>query len=301
MSANKQQADVPIRCVTVDVEEYFQIEAAYGRVERADWPRWPSRVEAGVNTLLELFERVGCRATFFFLGYVARHHRGLARRCASAGHEIACHGFMHDRLHRLGPDTFRDDLRDSKRLIEDQVGRAILGYRAPTWSLTRQTAWAVDVIREVGFEYDASIFPARHPHYGVPGAPAKPYYLPTRDGARLLELPPLVWRVAGRNLPAAGGGYFRLLPSAMLRRGIEQAQRERRPAILYFHPWEFIPDLPRLPLKLAGRIRTYHGLRTAAARLERILNAHQGWSTIADQLDALRTIAQQLGPFSLAA
>jgi polysaccharide deacetylase family protein (PEP-CTERM system associated) len=293
-------ADAPIRCVSIDVEEYFQIEAARGVVGPTRWGDWPSRVERNMDLLLELFERTNCRATFFFLGSVAEQHPTLAPRCAGLGHEVATHGSMHDRLHRLSPDGMLKDVRDSKQRLEDQTGKPVLGYRAPTWSITRKTGWAVDVLAEVGLRYDASVFPVRHPNYGVPDAPDRPYYLRSPVGDhRLLELPPLTWHVAGRNLAVAGGGYFRLLPLALMKQGLRQAESEQRPAILYFHPWEFDPDMPRMPLGLTGRLRTYTGLRSAADRLEKVIRGFDGWRPIGEHLDRFERLAEQTGEFTL--
>lgn len=291
-----------LRCLTFDVEEYFHVEAAYDAVGPGRWHAWPRRVEASVDRLLELCDRRGCRATFFILGDVARACPHIARRCAEAGHEVASHGSMHDRLHRLGPDALRRDVAASKALLEDQAGAAVLGYRAPTFSVTRETAWAADVLLEAGFAYDASVFPVRHPQYGVPDAPAWPHRLrSTRFSGELLELPPLVWRVSGRNLAAAGGGYFRLLPLGLMTRALRQAAAEGRPAILYFHPWEFDPGIPRMPLGLASRLRTYTGLGRAMAKLERVLERFGPFSSIAAALPRLRGMAADREAFTLAA
>ncbi len=295
----------PIRCVSIDVEEYFQIEAAHGAIGRERWGDWPSRVRRNMDLLLEMFDRTGCRATFFFLGCVAERHPDLARRCVDMGHEVASHGSMHDRLHRLTPESMRRDVEGCKRLLEDQTGRAVLGYRAPTWSLTRKTSWAVDVLAEAGFRYDASVFPVRHPMYGVSDAPDRPFYLRDSEGsARLLEVPPLTWRVMGRNLAVAGGGYFRLLPLSLMRRGLAQADAQGRPAILYFHPWEFDPGMPRMPLNVTGRVRTYTGLKSAADKLEAVIrgfggDAGRGWQPIGDHLDRLGAMAESTGVFTL--
>ncbi len=278
----------PVRCLSIDVEEYFHIEAAHGRIGREQWDRLPSRVEASVELLLSLLVRYKRPATFFILGDVARRCPRLAPRIAAAGHEIASHGSMHDRLHRLNPRTFRDDLLRGRKILEDQTGKTVIGYRAPTWSVTRATAWAVDVLAQTGFAYDASIFPVRHPWYGVPDGPRGPYLVQhAADGPLLREMPPLTWRAAGRNWPAAGGGYFRLLPLWFMRRGLAQAARDGRPAILYFHPWEFDPDLPSMPLSFTGRVRTYTGLDKSLRRLERIIAEEADWRTIADALPAI--------------
>ncbi|MEX0774460.1 MAG: XrtA system polysaccharide deacetylase [Phycisphaeraceae bacterium] len=284
----------PIRCVTIDVEDYFHIESAFGVIERDQWKHWPSRVERNVDLLLQLFDRHKRRGTFFVLGYVAKEHPAMVRRIAAAGHEIASHGTMHERLHRLDPDSFRDDLLASKSILEDLAQTPVLGYRAPTFSIVPATAWAIDVLIDAGFQYDASIFPVRHHRYGVPGAPDRPFWVHGRqNGPNILELPPLTWRRLWRNWPVAGGGYFRLLPLWFMQRGLAQARRQQRPAVLYFHPWEFDPDMPRMPLSFTGRLRTYTGLRAAAGRLGRILAGPGRWVRLADVLHELRTMANQ--------
>lgn len=282
----------PLRCLSFDVEEYFHIEAAAGVIRREEWNNWPSRVERNVERILELLNRYRRRATFFVLGDVAAKHPQMVRRMAQEGHEIASHGMMHDRLHRLDARAFREEIEGCKKMLEDQSQQAVLGYRAPTFSLVPQTAWAIDVLAELGFVYDSSIFPVRHPWYGVPGAPREPFYVQGVGGARILEVPPLVWHVAGRNVAVAGGGYFRLLPAWFMRAGLRQAEREGRPAVLYFHPWEFDPQMPRMPLSLTGRIRTYMGLRRSLARLEKLVRKTARWQTIAESLEEMRKMAE---------
>lgn len=297
---------LPLRSVSVDVEEYFHIEAAHGVIRPEDWCRWPSRVERNIDLLLSLFDRHGQCGTFFILGDVAQRHPRLAGRIADAGHEVASHGSGHDRLHRLTPDRFRQDVLASKRLLEDQTGRSVVGYRAPTFSVVPQTAWAIDVLVELGFLYDASIFPVRHPWYGVPTAPDRPFYLQGRpDGPKLLEIPPLTWTYrsglnGGSKLAVAGGGYFRLLPLWFMRRGLAQSAAQGRPAVLYFHPWEFDPEMPRMPLPRLARLRTYTGLASATARLDRIMSQPARWTPIVAVIDELRRLADTQGVFCLA-
>jgi polysaccharide deacetylase family protein (PEP-CTERM system associated) len=288
----------PLRLLTIDVEDYFHIEAARGCHFSDSWNQLPLRVDHNVNYLLELLATHQRRATFFMLGHVARRRPHMAQTIRAAGHEIACHGFMHDRIHRLTPAQFRRDAGDAKALLEDQIGAAVLGYRAPTFSVTRATAWAVDVLAELGFTYDSSIFPVWHPQYGVPDAPVEPFFVQgTARGATMLEAPPLVWQLPTRNLPVAGGGYFRLLPLWFMRRGLGQAARRHRPAVLYFHPWEFDPRMPRMNMPLGRRIRTYTGLQRAGKRLARIIGgrgANQArWSTMSEALEELRTQARR--------
>ena len=292
--------NLPLRCVTIDVEEYFHIEAAYGVIERSQWDTMPSRVDRNIDLLLELMRGHGLRGTFFILGDVARRNPAVVTRIADAGHEIASHGANHDRLHRLDRETFRQDLRTCKGLLEDRVGRAVVGYRAPTFSLVPQTAWAIDVLLECGFQYDSSIYPVHHPLYGVPAAPDRPFHVRAApDRPSIFEIPPLTLRVSGKNFAVAGGGYFRLLPLWFMKRGLAQAAGENRPSILYFHPWEFDPDMPRLPLKLLGRVRTYTGLKSAARRLDSILSQPARWSPIGEALDDLRHFAEGQTVFTL--
>lgn len=291
--------ELPLRCVSMDVEEYFHIEAAYTTIGPSRWKDWPSRIQASMDLLLEMFSRQNRKGTFFILGDVARSHPRLAAQVAAAGHEIASHGTMHDRLHRLNPQTFREDLLTSKKLLEDQTGQRVIGYRAPTFSVVPQTAWAIDVLLDAGFEYDASIFPVRHPSYGVPDAPDEPFMVQGPSGRSLLELPPLTWKLGKKKLAVAGGGYFRLLPLELMRRGLRQAAKDHRPAILYFHPWEFDPGLPRMPLPLLNKVRTYTGLKSAARKLEHILAQPARWVRLCDEIPRFKAAALQANPYKL--
>ncbi len=296
---------LPVRSVTIDVEEYFHIEAAHGVIDRGDWGSWPSRVRHNIDFLLELFDRHNQRGTFFILGDVARRHPPIAKLISQTGHEVASHGTGHDRLHRLNPDSFRQDLLASKQLLEDQTGGPVLGYRAPTFSVVPQTAWAIDVLVETGFRYDASIFPVRHHWYGVPTAPDRPFWVRSSlTGPTLLEIPPLTWTprrgpLKGRHIPVAGGGYFRLFPPWLMRQGLSQAAEENRPAVLYFHPWEFDPQTPRMPLPLLRTLRTYIGLQSSRRRLDCIMSQPARWVRLADWLDTWTQAADTIDPFCL--
>ena len=294
------EAGLALRCLTIDVEDYYHIEAARSAVTRDQWDSQSARIDQNTDVMLELLSRCDRKGTFFVLGDVARRFPQLARSVADAGHEIASHGMEHQRLHQLGEQAFRSELKQSKELLEDQTGGPVIGYRAPTFSVTRETSWAIDVLVESGYEYDASVFPVVHPSYGVPRAPARPFYVQgAPGGAELLEVPPLTWRVLGRNVAVAGGGYFRLLPLWFMTRGLKQAAAQGRPAVLYFHPWEFDPGMPRMPLSVTGRIRTYTGLKSSAAKLERIVRQPARWSTIAGSLGTLRSQADATGRFCL--
>ncbi len=292
--------NLPLRCLSIDVEDYYQIESAYHVIPKSDWDHWPARVERNTDLLLELFARHGRKGTFFVLGSMARKHPTLVRRIVAGGHEIASHGTMHDRLHRLNAESFREDLHASKVILEDQAQQPVIGYRAPTFSVTPQTAWAIDVLHREGFQYDASIFPVHHPLYGIPGAPDQPFYVRGHaQGATLLEVPALTWKVGKKKLAVAGGGYFRLLPLWFMQRGLQQAAQQHRPAVLYFHPWEFDADLPRMPLKFTGRLRTYTGLKRAAHRLEKIMQQPARWCALREVLDELHTMAKRVPTWTL--
>ncbi len=282
-----KQIDLDFRCISIDVEEYFQIETVYDVIGPDRWDEWPSRVVEQVDVLLELFDGYGQKGTFFILGSVAQKHGGMVRRISDAGHEIASHGTMHDRLHRLGRRGFMEDLLRSKQILEDLCGEEVVGYRAPTFSIMRETAWAIDVLCECGFRYDSSIFPVVHNRYGVPSAPADPYFVVGECGGELLEVPPLTWRVGKRKLAVAGGGYFRMLPLWLMKLGLKQASKEGRPGVLYFHPWEFDADIPRMPLGFLSRLRTYMGLSRSVGKLDQIAGSGGVWCPIRNRLEGL--------------
>jgi polysaccharide deacetylase family protein (PEP-CTERM system associated) len=238
------------------------------------------------QALLDLFASRSVRATFFVLGWVADRFPQLVRDIAAAGHEVASHGYWHQIVYSLTHDAFREDVRRSKGVLEDLVGRPVAGYRAPSFSITRQSLWAVDVLLDEGYRYDASIFPVRHDRYGIPDAPRHTYTL-ERNGRAITEVPPSTMRVGGQNLAVAGGGYFRLLPYAWTRAGIARLnRRERRPAIFYLHPWEIDTEQPRLPVGLATAIRHYGNLGRTEARLARLLDQFR-FGPVADVVEAM--------------
>ncbi len=262
-----------------DVEEHHRIEAAVGlTVSAALKAEYAARMEAATRRLLDRLAAARVLATFYVVGEIARTHPALVRDIGAAGHEVGSHSWDHRRVHRFTPDAFREDARTSKDALEQATGAPVVGFRAPTFSVMKETGWAVDALAECGFEYDSSIFPVRHDRYGVPDAPRGPFVAVGAE-RELLELPPLTYRIAGLNLPVAGGGYFRLFPLALMRAGLRQAahRAETSPApqvgMLYFHPWEFDPDQARLPLKRLARWRTYVGVRHTTNRLARLLAA----------------------------
>jgi polysaccharide deacetylase family protein (PEP-CTERM system associated) len=265
------EAPAVVNAMTVDVEDYFHVSAFERSVPRSSWDRLESRVVNNTHRLLDLFDRAHVRATFFVLGWVAERHPALVRRIANAGHEIGSHGFEHRLVYDQSPEEFRNDLRRSREAISGAGSVSVVGYRAPSFSITARSLWALDIIREEGFVYDASVFPIRHDRYGLPSAPRHFHEIPTRAGA-LWECPGSTVRVGGANLPVAGGGYFRLLPYSWTRWGIARLNnRERQAAVFYLHPWEVDPGQPRLPASPLSRLRHYRNLDKTEDRLKRLL------------------------------
>jgi polysaccharide deacetylase family protein (PEP-CTERM system associated) len=257
--------------MSVDVEDYFHVSNFASVVPRELWSAFPSRVERNTERLLEMFQAARITATFFVLGWVAERHRALVRRIAESGHEIASHGHGHELVYAQTPTEFREDVRRSKRVLEDNCGQRVEGYRAPSFSITPRSLWAFDVLVEEGYRYDSSVYPIHHDRYGIPDAPRHAYAV--RGGAgTLLEVPGSTVRIGALNLPIGGGGYFRLLPYSWTRWGIGLLNRvEHRPAIFFLHPWEIDPDQPRLPGGLLPRFRHYRNLHRTEVRLRRLL------------------------------
>ncbi len=255
---------------TVDVEEYFQVQALAPYVPRDSWDSRPSRVAESTERVLGLLERVGVHGTFFILGCVAEKHPRLVARIAGAGHEVASHGWSHSRVTALSADAFRDEVRNTKRCLEDIAGAKVTGYRAPSFSIIPGFAWALDVLREEGHTYDSSLFPIRRPGYGHPAAHTAPF-LARRPGGDLVEFPPATIDVGNLRLPAGGGGYLRQFPFSITRHAYRVGTAKRVPTTLYIHPWELDPEQPRVAVPLLTRIRHYRGLDRAAARLEMLL------------------------------
>ena len=263
-----------VNAMTVDVEDYFHVSVFDGVVPRHAWDGLESRVCANTERLLQIFDTAGVSATFFVLGWVADRFPSLVRRIAAQGHEIASHGYGHRLVYDLTEGAFRDDIRRSKDLLESTIGQPVFGYRAPSYSVTSRSLWALDVLIEEGFRYDASIFPIHHDRYGIPTSPRHPYLL--QRTYTLLEAPASTVRWGPFNLPVAGGGYFRILPYAWTRWGIKRLNiAEQAPAIFYLHPWEIDPEQPRLHASLLGRFRHYRNLSRTEERLRALLNDFQ--------------------------
>ena len=272
--------------MSIDVEDYFHVSAFDGVVPRTSWDALESRVCANTVRLLELFDEFHVRSTFFILGWVAERHPELVRDIASRGHEVASHGYAHRLIYDQTPAAFRHDIRRAKRLIEDACGRQVRGYRAPSYSVTPRSLWALDIMLEEGYEYDASIFPIRHDRYGIPVSERRPYLIERQIGT-LVEVPGSTVRLGPLNLPVAGGGYFRLLPYAWTRWGIERINRlEGLPAVFYLHPWEIDPGQPRLPAGRLSRLRHYRNLERTEGHLRQLVQDFT-FDTIEALVDAL--------------
>lgn len=256
---------------TVDVEDYFQVNAFEAAVPRSGWDTYTTRVERNVDIILDLLDRKKARGTFFTLGWVADRRPEVVRRIAQAGHEIASHGWWHRRVTQMSPQEFREDLRSSRAILEDVSGQRVFGFRAPSFSIVPGMEWAFDLMLEEGYGYDSSLFPIRRPDYGYPTADPAPHYI-TRPRGTLLELPLATIRMAGLRLPAAGGGYFRQLPYALFRNAFTRLSAAGVSGMFYIHPWEVDPAQPRLPVGLLSRIRHYTGLVRTLPRLEQILS-----------------------------
>lgn len=265
----KRQPDHIVNALTIDVEDYFQVSAMEPHFDRAGWDAVPCRVERNIDRLLAILGERGVHATFFTLGWIAQRYPSMVRRMVEAGHEVASHGYGHRRATSLTREQFCDDIGRAKGILEDTVGVPVRGYRAPSFSIGAHNEWAFDCLLEAGYRYSSSIYPVRHDHYGMPNAPRFPYRV--RDG--LIEIPITTARVLGQNLPAGGGGYFRLAPYELSRWMIRRVnETDGRPAIFYMHPWEIDPEQPRVAgVSLKTRFRHYLNLDRTEARLRRLL------------------------------
>jgi polysaccharide deacetylase family protein (PEP-CTERM system associated) len=273
-----------VSAFSVDVEDYFHVEAFRDIVDPADWGSMEQRVEPNTRRLLELLDEFDVTGTFFMLGWVADRRPDLVRDIMAAGHELGIHGYDHRPITAMTPSTFREDIRRAKGIVEDISGERVLGYRAPTYSVVKDTLWALDVMLEEGLRYDSSIFPIVHDRYGIPDAERYPW-VEERDHGRLVEFPISTVRLMGRNLPFVGGGYLRLLPMSYVRWGMRRVTRsERRPIMLYVHPWEIDPGQPVLDVGRLARIRHYHGLGRVEHRLRELLREFR-FGTVRSVLD----------------
>ncbi|MBK8185276.1 MAG: DUF3473 domain-containing protein [Candidatus Competibacteraceae bacterium] len=262
--------------LTVDVEDYFHVAAFARQIDPSTWDRFPLRVERNTHRLLELFGERDIRATFFVLGWVAERCPHLVRAIVEQGHRVACHGYSHQLIYGQTQDVFRQETVRAKACLEDQAQQPILGYRAASYSITKRSLWALDILAELGFTYDSSIFPVHHDRYGIPDSPRWPYRLKTSSGDALVEFPPSTFAVGSHRLPVAGGGYFRIYPYWLTKFGLRQInQNEKQPFIFYLHPWEIDAEQPRIKAGRLSTFRHYTNLSRCEARLRQLLKDFQ--------------------------
>jgi polysaccharide deacetylase family protein (PEP-CTERM system associated) len=266
-----------LNAFSIDVEDYFHVEAFASQISPNDWGTFDCRVERNVDVILEILEKYNSKATFFILGCVAKAYPFLVQKIADAGHEIGCHGFAHQHIRRQTPEQFRQDVKTARSCLMDQVQKPVFCYRAPSFSVTEATIWALDVLAEEGFKIDSSIFPVRHDLYGIPDAVRFPHW---KNG--IFEFPPTTIRKGNYNFGVAGGGYLRLLPYRFTKWAIHQVNEvEHQPVMVYFHPWELDPDQPRISAPMRSRLRHYTNLRGMRKKIDRLLQDFS-FSTVSD-------------------
>ena len=269
MTVSRDDRGKVTNALTIDVEDYFQVSALASHFPKDVWNTTPCRVERNVERILAILAERGARGTFFTLGWIAERYPVLVRRIAAEGHELASHGYAHERASDQSPEAFLADIKLAKVVLEDVASCEVRGYRAPSFSVGLSNPWAHGCIEEAGYAYSSSVYPVKHDHYGVPDAPRFPYAV----GAKLVEIPITTVRRFGRNWPVGGGGYFRLLPYPVSAWGIRKVnQEDRKPAIFYFHPWEIDPGQPVVREASAkARFRHYVNLAQTEARFLRLL------------------------------
>ena len=260
----------PVNYLTIDVEDYFQVAAFEKVIQPATWANYPSRVEQNTTRILDLLDAYGVKGTFFIVGWTAERFPGLVKEIVTRGHEIGCHSYQHQKIYNQTPEEFRQDTQKAKDILEQASGQPVVGYRAPTYSITKKSLWAFDILQELGFKWDSSIFPIRHDNYGIPDAPRFAYKMPNHN---LIEYPISTALLWGRKIPVAGGGYFRILPYWFTRMALKKInQQEKEPFIFYLHPWEVDPGQPKVShAGWKSRFRHYHNLGKTEERLHCLL------------------------------
>lgn len=272
-----------VHCLTFDLEEHFQVSRFDSPIRRRHWGSFESRVASNTCRLMEILARHQTRATFFVLAWVAERHPGLIKHIADCGHEIASHGYGHELVTAQTPELFRADVRKAKRILEDLTGAPVQGYRAPGFTVTRETLWALPILVEEGHTYDSSVVPIRHDHCGLPDADPWPHLRQTSAGP-MWEVPPSTVNLGGVRLPIAGGSYFRLLPFPAIRRLLKRIERQGRPLVMYFHPWELDPQQPRMEGPFFSRLFHYLNLGKMEFRLSALLDTFR-FAPLSEQLD----------------
>lgn len=268
--------------LTIDVEDYYHVSAFESIIKYKDWGRFESRVEKNTMKILELLNTFKIKATFFILGWIAERSPQMVKEIQKEGHEIACHGYRHQLVYEIGPERFREDITRSKRILEDIIGKEVIGYRAPSYSITKKSLWGLNILAEEGFKYDSSIFPIIHDRYGIMDFSRFPVRVNLNGSGGILEFPLSTIRLFNSNFPIAGGGYFRLFPYQLFKRGINRINKvEKQPAIFYFHPWEIDPKQPVQDVGWKTRIRHYTNLHKTEDRLKRLLSDFR-WGRVSD-------------------
>lgn len=261
-----------LNALTVDVEDYFMVSAYADVIRFEDWHRYESHVVKNTLAILDLLDEYKVGATFFVLGWVAENYPGLVKEIHKRGHDIDSHGYNHRLVYDLSPEEFRKDTRMAKKILEDITGEPVLGYRATSWSITKESLWSLDILMEEGFKYDSSIFPISHDRYGYPGFDRFPLVIDNGGKGKILEIPPSTVKLFGRNIPVAGGGYLRLFPIQFIEWGLRRIyEKEGQPAIVYFHPWEIDQDLPRLNGSWVSAFRQHVNIGKTEDRIRRLL------------------------------
>jgi len=258
--------------LTIDVEDYYMVSAFADTIKFEDWHDYESRVGMNTCRILDLLTEQGVKATFFVLGWVAEQHPKLVRDIHSAGHEVACHGYNHKLIYHMTPEQFREDVRRAKSILEDMTGNTVIGFRAASYSMVKETLWALDILIEEGFLYDSSIFPIHHDRYGLPGSDRFPHVIKRSNGT-IREFPPTTYQIFGQNIPVAGGGYLRLFPLPVIKTAIRRInEKEKKAAIMYLHPWEIDVHQPRMNGRWRSRVRHYVNLSSTLPKLTALLN-----------------------------
>ncbi len=262
--------------LTIDVEEYFQVEAFANEVSKDDWQSMTSRIEYQTKLILDLLAKTQSKATFFILGWVAQKYPDLVKEIATRGHEIASHGMMHTHISKQTQSQFTDDITQAKLLLEDIIGQQVDGYRAPSFSISVDNDWAHDAIAQAGYKYSSSIYPVKHDIYGAPECEIEPFYLPNG----LLEIPVSVGKVKGKNVPIAGGGYYRLMPYMLFKLLLKSLQQNNH-YMFYTHPWEFDPEQPRIKSNWKSEFRHYVNQNKMLSKLEKLVSERSiRWDTV---------------------
>ena len=279
-----------INALSVDVEDYYHVSAFSNVIKKHEWSNYESRVYENTMELLDLFDDAKVKSTFFVLGMVAEKHPNIIREIVNRNHEVACHGYSHDMITKQSPSLFREESIKAKKILEEQAQTEVIGYRAASFSITNKSLWALDVLSELGFKYDSSVFPVRHDRYGIPDAPYEPYKIDTGNGKSIVEFPMTIKKLVNINIPIGGGGYFRIYPyfiTKLLLKIINE--KENRPFVFYLHPWEIDPKQPRIAASLFSTFRHYTNLHKCKSRLISLVDDFS-FTSIRDTLSHLELV-----------